>query len=176
LGQHAGLLRISKEGTPVGKIAFQVEVARYTRGARNRPLGDSAQHYRRCFFSYSHPDRAEMLKRAQGVEAAGFDTFIDVLNLRPGDEWNPKIFEAIDESDLFVVIWSKNALGSEWVIKESQHALKRYKQHKSPDFKPIPIEGPPIAPVPESLRGHHFNDEKLFVIRAAELEREKGKS
>jgi TIR domain len=101
-----------------------------------------------------------------------------VLNLRPGDKWNPEIFAAIDESDLFVVIWSKNASDSKWVKKESRYALRRYKQHGSPDFVPIPVEGPPIASVPRGLRAYHFNDELLGQIRAAELEmreREKGK-
>jgi hypothetical protein len=97
-----------------------------------------------------------MLKRAQGLRATGLETFIDVLKLRPGDIWNPKIFEAIDESDLFVVIWSKNASDSKWVKKESRYAFRLYKQHGRPDFRPIPIEGPPIASVPRGLQARHF--------------------
>ena len=88
-----------------------------------------------------------MLKRAQRIRATGLETFIDVLTLRPGDMWNPKIFEAIDESDLFVVIWSTHARDSEWVKKESHYALRHYKEHGNPDFVPIPVEGPPIASV-----------------------------
>jgi hypothetical protein len=106
-----------------------------------------------------------------GLRATGLETFIDVLSLRPGDIWNPQIFSAIDQSDLFVVIWSKNARDSKWVIRESRYALKRYKQHGSPDFCPIPVEGPPIASVPRGLQARHFNDELLGQIRIAELER-----
>jgi hypothetical protein len=69
-----------------------------------------------------------------------------------------------------VVIWSKNARDSEWVIKESRYALERYKQCGNPDFHPIPVEGPPIASVPQDLQAYHFNDELLGQIRAAELE------
>jgi hypothetical protein len=170
-GQHTGTVRISKDGTPVGRISFQIEVVRDAHGARKRPVGKEARHYHACFCSYSSLDREEMLKRAQGLQAVGLETFIDVLKLRPGDEWNPKIFAAIDESDLFVVIWSKNARDSKWVKKESRYALNRYKQHGSPDFRPIPVEGPPIASVPRGLRAYHFNDQLLGLIRAAELER-----
>jgi hypothetical protein len=92
------------------------------------------------------------------------------LTLRPGDIWNPKIFAAIDESDLFVVIWSKNARDSKWVKKESRYALKLCEQRGSPDFVPIPVEGPPIASVPRGLKARHFNDELLSLIRAAEVE------
>ena len=52
----------------------------------------------------------------------------------------PKIFEAIEESDLFVLIWSKNARDSKWVKKESRYALRRNMEHGSPDFVPIPVE------------------------------------
>jgi TPR repeat protein len=40
----------------------------------------------------------------------------------------------------------------------------------APDFRPIPVEGPPIAPVPRDLRAYQFNDDLLGLIRAAELE------
>jgi hypothetical protein len=170
LGQHVGTVRISQDGAPVGRITFQIEVVLDARKASQRPVGKEARHYHACFCSYSSLDRAEMLKRAQGLRATGLETFIDVLTLRPGDIWDPKIFEAIDESDLFVVIWSTNARDSEWVKKESCYALRHYKEHGSPDFVPIPVEGPPIASVPQDLQAYHFNDELLGQIRAAELE------
>jgi hypothetical protein len=89
------------------------------------------------------------------------------------------VVQSNEKRDLFVVIWSKNARDSKWVKKESRYALRRYKQHGSPDFRPIPIEGPPIASVPRGLRAYHFNDELLSLIRVVELEmgeRKKGKS
>jgi hypothetical protein len=174
-GQHTGTVRISKDAIPIGRISFQIEVVRDARSASQRPVGEEARHYRACFCSYSSLDRVEMLKRAQGLRATGLETFIDVLELRPGDVWDPKIFEAIDESDLFVVIWSKNARDSKWVKKESRYALERYKQHGSPDFRPIPVEGPPIASVPPSLQAYHFNGELLSLIRAAEVEMQERK-
>jgi tetratricopeptide (TPR) repeat protein len=170
LGQHVGIVRISQDGAPVGRITFQIEVVLDAHGGSQRPAGKEARHYHACFCSYSSLDRAEMQKRAQGLRATGLETFIDVLTLRPGDMWNTKIFEAIDESDLFVVIWSTNARDSEWVKKESHYALRHYVEHGSPDFVPIPVEGPPIASVPQDLQAYHFNDELLSQIRAAELE------
>ena len=169
-GQHLGTVWISKDGAPVGRISFQIKVVREAGFARKRPTGEEARHYHACFCSYSSLDRAEMLKRAQGLRATGLETFIDVLTLRPGDIWNPKIFSAIDDSDLFVVMWSKNARDSKWVKKEAHYALNRYRRYRTPDFRPIPIEGPPIAPVPRGLRAYHFNDELLGLIRVAELE------
>ncbi len=169
-GQQAGTVRVSKDGMPVGRIAFQIEVVRDATGASHRPAGTEARRYRRCFCSYAWQDRPEMLKRAQGLRATGLETFIDVMDLRPGEVWNPKIFGAIDECDLFVVMWSQHAQRSKWVRKEAQYALKSSKGRRGLDFRPIPVEGPPIAAVPRSLSAFHFNDELLSLIRAAELE------
>jgi hypothetical protein len=171
LGQHVGVVRVWKDQTPIGRISFQIEVVASAQNAHQKPVGDDARRYRSCFCSYSSLDRVEMLKCAQGLQASGLKMFIDVLNLRPGDKWNPKIFAAIDECDLFVVIWSTNALNSKWVKKESGHALKRHKKQGSPDFRPIPVEGPPIPPVPRGLRAYHFNDELLLsLIRTAQAQ------
>jgi hypothetical protein len=172
LGQHSGTVRISQDRLPVGRISFLIEVVRDASGALERPVGKEARHYHACFCSYSSLDRAEMLKRAQGIRAVGLETFIDVMTLRPGDIWNPKILASIEQSDLFVVIWSKNARDSKWVKKESRYALKLLEKRGSPDFVPIPVEGPPIASVPRGLKARHFNDELLSLIRAAEVEAE----
>lgn len=170
-GQHTGTVWISKDGLPVGRISFQIEVVRDARDARRQPVGKEARHYHACFCSYSSLDRAEMLKRAQGLRATGLETFIDVMTLRPGDIWNPKIFAAIDESDLFVVILVKKCPRFSMGEKGGRAtALKLCKQRGSPDFVPIPVEGPPIASVPRGLRDRHFNDELLSLIRAAEAE------
>lgn len=75
--------------------------------------------------------------------------------------------DLIDDCDLFVVIWSTNACNSKWVLKESRYALERYNLQGSPDFRPIPVEGPPIPPVPRGLRAYHFNDELLLSLMRA---------
>lgn len=115
----------------------------------------------------------EVLKRIQGLKATGLETFVDVLGLRLGDEWNEGIFRAIDRSDLFVLMWSSAARKSRWVRKEARRALELSRQRRSPDSRPIPTEGPPIAPVPFGLRAIHFNDKMLHMIRAAEIDAEK---
>jgi hypothetical protein len=170
LGQHVGTVFVSKGGVPVASISFQIEVVLCATPDKPRPTGDAARHYESCFCSYSTLDRAEMLKREQGLRAAGLETFVDAVNLRPGDVFSPKIFEAIRESDLFVVIWSKNASASDWVLKETRYALELRARLHRPDFCPIPVDGPPIAPVPIEWRATNFNDERLLLIRAAELE------
>jgi hypothetical protein len=45
-GQHTGTVRISKDRFPVGRISFLIEVVSDASGARKRPLGKEARHYR----------------------------------------------------------------------------------------------------------------------------------
>ena len=86
-GQHTRTMRIAKDNALVGRISFQIEVVRDAPCASQQPVGEEVRHYHACFCSYSSLDRAEMLKRAQGLPATGWETFIDVLSLRPGDIW-----------------------------------------------------------------------------------------
>jgi hypothetical protein len=124
-----------------------------------------ARHYHTCFCSYSGADRKEMFTFAQFMRAMGVD-LIDALKLRGGDEWNLRIFEIIDKSDIFVLIWSKNARASQYVEKEWRYALMRNKKYGSPDIRPISLQGPAIAPVPRELQAYHFMNLTSF----AELE------
>jgi hypothetical protein len=174
-GPHVGTVWISQDGHPVGRISFQIEVLQEARVSVMQPTGHDARHYNACFCSYSSKDRVEVLKRIQGIQATGLETFVDAMTLRPGDDWNDEIFSAIDESDLFVLMWSSNARASEWVLKEALYARTLNERSGCPDFRPIPIEGPPIAPVPHELSAKHFNDQTLYMIRAAELEAEEWK-
>lgn len=170
-GKHTGTVVVSKDGSPVGEISFLIEVSRESGPGEPAPAETEARRFRTCFCSYAKEDRKAMLERAQGLEVE-YETFIDVLNLRPGDVWEPKIFDAIDGCDVFVIIWSQHARESEWVKRESCYALKRRNQYQRPRIHPIPVEGPPIPPVPGELEAVHFNDRLLHLIRAEALEAE----
>jgi hypothetical protein len=58
------------------------------------------------------------------------------------------------------------------VRREAEYALylRQKSADESPDITPIIIEGPPIAPPPESLRDINFGDFLRYVIAAAEAE------
>jgi hypothetical protein len=47
-GQHIGTVWISMDGTPVGRINFQIEVIRYAHAAPKKPVANEARHYRTC--------------------------------------------------------------------------------------------------------------------------------
>jgi len=169
--QVIGRVRIAVDRVPVGTLRFQLGVAAAgtTPGALEaREV--RARRYRRAFVSYSSKDRAEVLRRVQAFKIAGLSVFQDVLELDPGDRWEKRLYQEIDNCDVFLLFWSKTAAASEWVLKEIDYAIARKHgdDERPPDIQPVPIEGPPIVPPPASLKDLHFNDSLLAQIQAAD--------
>jgi len=163
-------VRVSVDGVPVGALRFTLKVGASSNTAVEL-RGDSARRYRHAFLSYASPDRAEVLKRAQGLKAAGLSFFQDVLSLEPGQRWERRLYEEIDRCDVFLLFWSSRAAASEWVIREAEYALARQSASQdAPDVTPVLLEGPPVPLPPDSLKAIHFNDALRYVIAGVEAE------
>lgn len=80
---------------------------------------------RTAFASYSSKDRLRVLDRLDAIQiSAGIDVFQDCLDLKPGEEFKPRLDNEIRERDLFLLFWSKSASESKWVGWELETALK----------------------------------------------------
>lgn len=155
------------DSVPVGSITFTLKTKRdETTPPKTALLGDRAKRYAYAFLSYASPDRAEVIKRAQGLKAGGTDFFNDLLALEPGERWEKRLYQEIDRCDVFYLFWSSKAKDSEWVMKETNYALARRagSGDGDPDIVPVIIEGPPPPAPPESLKDIHFNDSLLYVL------------
>jgi TIR domain len=116
-----------------------------------------------------------VVRRLQGVAASGTRYFADVVDLEPGERWERRLELGIDECDLFLLFWSRNAKSSDWVKKEALYARRR--QHgdelSPPEIRPVCIERPIEEPWPE-LAYLHFNDVLLYLIAAEDESRPPG--
>jgi hypothetical protein len=167
-GDTIGRVRFAVGGIPVGTLRFKLELgAAGTAAAALREA--EAVRYRRAFVSYCSRDRAEVLRRVQAFRIAGLSVFQDVLDLEPGERWEPALLREIDACDVFLLFWSRAAAASAWVAKKAAYALARKagSDDRPPAIQPVPIEGPPVPPPPEVLRHLHFNDGLLAQIQAA---------
>ena len=161
-------VRVLRQAVPIGQIRFSVDVIAAAAPHAIALAGDSARRYRRAFLSYASSDRAEVLKRAQGLKAASVDFFNDLLSLEPGERWEKTLYSEIESCDLFLLFWSQAASDSVWVNREIDHALACSRQRGSdrPEILPIILEGPPPPRPPDSLADRHFSDPLLYVIAA----------
>lgn len=164
-------VRILSDDVPLGWVRFTLMVSSPSESDDALAMrGDKARKHRRAFLSYASPDRAEVLKRAQVLKAAGIDFFQDLLTLLPGEAWAARLYREIDRCDLFLLFWSSHAAKSEWVTRETTHALDRHKHGDGdlPEIVPILLEGPPIPKPPPALQSIHFNDVLRYIIAAEE--------
>ncbi|MEW5964845.1 MAG: TIR domain-containing protein [Pseudomonadota bacterium] len=157
--------RVSIDGKLTGRIVFRLEADREERTPKSQPAGDRAGIYRYAFVSYASADRDKVLDRVQMLEVMKTDYFLDCLRLSPGDRWERKLYESIDRCDLFLLFWSEAASRSEYVLKETDYALKAQAASAAgnPDIVPVIIEGPPIAAIPRDLAAIHFGDKTRLV-------------
>ncbi len=160
--QVAAALTVSRQGVPIGKVEFVVEVVAEARqvDADLQPTG-KARPFSLYFISYASRDRQEVLKRVQMLPLLGIGFRQDLFHFRPGTRWKEKIYEFIDESDAVLLFWSSNAKDSEWVTEECRYAIAG----KGIDsIIPVLIEGPPPVEPPPELRDLHFNDPILYFL------------
>jgi hypothetical protein len=164
-GIYPGSAKLMQGQIPFASIVFDLEVASHEGpvDASSRPLSLHVQRIARAFASYASQDRGEVLRRVQGIQAAGIKVFLDIIVLRSGEEWERARYREIDASDGFFLFWSRNAAQSLWVEREWRYALRR----RGLEFiSPLPLEDPRLVEPPAELRGKHFNDILLAIIKA----------
>lgn len=140
-----GTVTVFVNDIPAGELLFTIDVVE----AEERTLYAKVESHRysKIFISYSHADEAQVRGFAECCRALGTDYFFDRHTLRAGDLFKNKILECINNADLFVLCWSKNAAESEWVQIERGHALSLIRDGKA-HLAIYPLSLKPEAPLP----------------------------
>jgi hypothetical protein len=165
-GMYPGLAKLLRDKIAFASIYFDLVVAADA-PVETPPLvlPSYVQQITRAFASYASPDRGEVLRRVQGMRALGTEVFVDILNFRAGQEWEPALDREIRASDGFFLFWSRHARESQWVEKEWRYALR---QRGKAFINPVPLEDPRLAAPPADLADKHFNDMILAFIKNEE--------
>jgi hypothetical protein len=157
------LARVFVNDAQIGVLAF----TRGVTGPRPKAMPDGERvrlkRHKRVFLSYSSKDRETVSAIATAYQMAGVEHFWDRASLKSGEEWGPRLRREIDRCDLFHLCWSKSAAASEWVEKETAHAISLRRSRKRPDISIQMLDGPPWAKHPDSLDAINFDD----FVRAA---------
>ncbi len=74
------------DGGLVGRIVVALSASPDSAAPQSVPQGTSARRYNHAFLSYASPDRKEVLKRAQILQAAGVELLSGHAQARSGDE------------------------------------------------------------------------------------------
>ncbi|HEU4455200.1 MAG TPA: toll/interleukin-1 receptor domain-containing protein [Longimicrobium sp.] len=155
----------------VGRLSIPLDITLQEQEAQVQPPPPQrvvAQAARTAFASYASEDRVDVLERVSSIRrSAGMEVWMDIVDLRMGDKWEPALRENIARSDRFLLFWSNHAAQSDWVGREWRQAVAM----KGEEILELHLlRHTPIDDVPEPLRKFHFNDIYLLA-RDAELYR-----
>jgi hypothetical protein len=153
-----GAIRIWCGPLIFGEVAVAIRVAAGTSPSPAYAEPARISPYRKIFPSYSHHDRDIVTRFAESARALGDSYLQDVLTLRAGEEWNPRILQVIGEADVFQLFWSRYSMRSLHCRQEWEHALALGR----PSFvrplyweDPLPEDSGQGLP-PAALRALHF--------------------
>ncbi|MEL7128751.1 MAG: toll/interleukin-1 receptor domain-containing protein [Pseudomonadota bacterium] len=103
------------------------------------------------FISYSSADREAARALASALDNAGFTVWWD-RKLLGGASYGAEIMKAIADASAVVVMWSRNAVASDWVLKEAEAGAKADK------LIPIHIDDAPFPDLFTPLHVLSFQD------------------
>lgn len=120
----------------------------------------------KVFISHSWQNKSTAQIIAESLEKSA-DVWLDIRNLKPGDAIQPVIDQAMEQMDVVLVLWSKQAAESGGVNAEIRTAVKLKKK-----ILPVLLEKTliPEHPLLQGIYGINFNLENpkagLFRIQA----------
>lgn len=71
------------------------------------------------FVSYAQEDRLKAKAIVELFSTIGWNTWWD-RHIAGGGKWSPEILEKVNEAKCVVVLWSRDSISKEWVIKEAE--------------------------------------------------------
>lgn len=138
---HAQIGDESDEAT-AGAGTRHIEGAGTSSGLSTAPVARRTNRQQHAFISYVHEDmhHADRLQRV--LEAAGIRVWRDTEDLWPGDEWKPKIREAITSNSLvFIACFSDTSVSKpkSYQREELLLAVDEFRQRKPGEPWLIPV-------------------------------------
>lgn len=101
----------------------------------------------RVFISYSHSDRGFVRRLATDLRGRDFDVWLDVWEIRAGDDIRRGIEHGISTYDYFAVVLSPASVASNWVQSELSGAFIRQVQGRGIRILPILLADCDIPPL-----------------------------
>lgn len=101
----------------------------------------------KLFISHSSSDKRVALRIKNVLEKNGFDCWIDNHELLLGDQIRSKILDALNQTQILILICSSTSIKSDWIQFEIEVAISRMDERKC---KIIPLIIEPIE-IPEKI-------------------------
>jgi sulfatase modifying factor 1 len=112
----------------VGKMRPFFQPTDYVPGEKapttaSQPIASITRNPRQIFISHAHQDAEVAQRLAHDLEAHGYNIWIAPDSIRPGEKWVEAISRGLEESGIFVLLLSPDAVASRWVQLETNVAI-----------------------------------------------------
>lgn len=97
----------------------------------------------KVFISYSHDDekwKEKLLNNLRVLERRKLVALWDASNLTPGSDWNDEIVNALQQSDIAVLLVSPSFLASDFIVNTELPALLKRRQKEGLAIIPVLLE------------------------------------
>jgi len=122
------------------------------------------------FLSYAYEDREKILEISRDLSKAGFQPWMDVQNLQPGQVWDIEIRKALQASDFIIIFLSKNSIRKEgYLQKEIKSALELADRKPENTIFIIPVRLDDVE-IPVYLQHIQYLDLSALVVGKIYLE------
>lgn len=131
----------------------------------------------RVFVSYAHEDTAfaRSIEKALALLVRGgkMDLWVD-RHIRPGEEWEKKIFSALERSNIAVLLLSNDFLSSDFIAAKELPAIFAEKERRRLTLLPIVVRPCPYELHDDLTKFQMFNnpDAPLASLKEWEMEAE----
>jgi hypothetical protein len=113
----------------------------------------------RLFLSYAREDSAAARKLYEELSVRGLNVWLDREALRPGQNWQVAVRQAIRESRYFLALLSRNSVSKVgYVQKELKDALNILEEHPISSVFIIPARLDDCTPADDQIRNLHWVD------------------
>lgn len=123
----------------------QLPALRNTRKPRAQPLGSRRERHTqskkyRVFISHAGPDKETIARKVYAkLKALGFDVFLDIEELQPGQDAPREMKESMECVSIAVVILSPEFAARKWTMRELMCFLERFKKDGERGMIIIPV-------------------------------------
>jgi hypothetical protein len=121
-------------------------------------LSNSHSSNVKAFISHNKADKISSRLLAIALVEQGIGVWFDEWEIRPGDSIIGGLDSGLADSDVFMLVWSAHASGSNWVGTEIRAYLNRRVSDNSLRIIPILLDVTPLPVLVAEYRGFVFSE------------------
>lgn len=121
------------------------------------------------FISHNKKQKSQASLLAMALAEHGENVWFDEWIIRPGESLTGSIEDGLSSTDVFVLLWSKEAAASNWVGTELRAYIRRRVDDKSLRIIPIMMDDTPLPTLVADYRGFTSRSSKSLGKIAAQI-------